>query len=141
MDGIISGAQTVVANPEEVKKLLSSGMKGAPDSKSAEKSKNATSKAFCDNVKQPGLYADVNTNCRTYYRCTEDGYQTSYQCNNGTLFNQLTLVCDYFFNVACSRTPKLADFANIRHQLDGEKFASCYKECAKQNCQPKSNSL
>ena len=36
-------------------------------------------------------------------RCDLNGKRTSYLCGNTTVFNQITLVCDYWFNVDCER--------------------------------------
>ncbi|XP_055353442.1 uncharacterized protein LOC129599274 isoform X1 [Paramacrobiotus metropolitanus] len=57
----------------------------------------------CDNKKQPGFYADTEAQCQVFHRCDVNGNQTSYLCVNSTVFNQVTLVCDYFYNVDCER--------------------------------------
>ena len=56
----------------------------------------------CANYK-PGFYADVDTYCQVYHRCDISGKLTSYLCPPKTLFNQITLVCDWFYNVNCPK--------------------------------------
>ncbi|XP_055344759.1 U-scoloptoxin(01)-Er1a-like [Paramacrobiotus metropolitanus] len=68
----------------------------------------------CNSKKQPGFYADVEAQCQVFHRCDIHGNMTSYLCVNTTVFNQVTLVCDYFFNVDCSRFAAYEDFANAR---------------------------
>ena len=36
-----------------------------------------------------------------FHLCQEDGRQDSFVCPVGTLFNQATFVCDWWFNVNC----------------------------------------
>lgn len=57
----------------------------------------------CQTKAQPGYYADVDTQCQVFHRCEITGNITSYLCVNTTVFNQITLVCDYFYNVDCQR--------------------------------------
>lgn len=57
---------------------------------------NCTSKTFS------GFYADTATGCQVFHRCNA-GHRNSYLCPKTTVFNQLTLVCDYVYNVDCSR--------------------------------------
>lgn len=57
----------------------------------------------CASKAQPGFYADVDTQCQAFHRCDQGGNQTDYLCVNTTVFNQITLICDYFYNVDCSR--------------------------------------
>ncbi|XP_055354285.1 uncharacterized protein LOC129599942 [Paramacrobiotus metropolitanus] len=68
----------------------------------------------CNTKKQPGFYADVDAQCQVFHRCDINGNRTSYLCVNTTVFNQITLVCDYFFNVDCSKSPSVENFANSR---------------------------
>ena len=35
-------------------------------------------------------------------------------CPNGTLFNQITLVCDWFFNVQCQLSSQFTEYSNSR---------------------------
>lgn len=67
---------------------------------------------------QPGFYADVAAQCQVFHRCDINGNQTSYLCVNTTVFNQITLVCDYFFNVDCQGSQQYANFANSRLYTD-----------------------
>lgn len=57
----------------------------------------------CASKPQPGFYADPQFQCQVFHRCDINGNLTSYLCVNTTVFNQLTLTCDYFYNVDCSR--------------------------------------
>ncbi|XP_055347961.1 uncharacterized protein LOC129595075 [Paramacrobiotus metropolitanus] len=67
----------------------------------------------CGSVK-PGFYADVDYQCQVIRRCDVNGNQTAYLCPNLTIFNQITLVCDWFYNVDCSQARKWYDYANSR---------------------------
>jgi len=71
------------------------------------------SKFDCGSVK-PGFYADVDAKCQVVRRCDINGNQTSFLCPNMTLFNQITLVCDWFFDVDCSQAKKWYDYSNSR---------------------------
>ena len=55
----------------------------------------------CTNKK--GFYADQKYNCQVFHRCDVNGNLTSYVCVNSTVFNQITLICDYWFNVDCTK--------------------------------------
>lgn len=68
----------------------------------------------CSAKKMPGYYADVDTQCQVYHRCDINGNMTSYICDNTTVFDQVTLICDYWFNVDCSRSVEFEEFANRR---------------------------
>ncbi|XP_055347407.1 uncharacterized protein LOC129594666 [Paramacrobiotus metropolitanus] len=76
----------------------------------------------CSSKKQPGFYADVPSKCQVFHRCDVNGNKTSYLCVNSTLFNQITLVCDYFFNVDCEKFAEQEDFANSRLYTDKDIF-------------------
>ncbi|XP_055354784.1 U-scoloptoxin(01)-Er1a-like [Paramacrobiotus metropolitanus] len=76
----------------------------------------------CTSKKQAGFYADPEAQCQVFHRCDINGNQTSYLCLNSTLFNQVTLVCDYFFNVDCQRFTSYEDFANSRLYTDQPLF-------------------
>ncbi|OQV17709.1 hypothetical protein BV898_08166 [Hypsibius exemplaris] len=68
------------------------------------------------NPAKPGFYADASaaSKCQVFDRCDVNGLLTSYLCPNATLFNQVTLICDYFFNVDCSQSASFADYSNLR---------------------------
>ena len=57
----------------------------------------------CASKKQPGFYADVETRCQVFRRCDINGNMTSFLCTNMTVFNQITLTCDYWYNVDCQK--------------------------------------
>jgi len=73
----------------------------------------------CGSVK-PGFYAnDGAGKCQAFDRCDINGNQTSYLCPNMTLFNQITLVCDWFWNVDCSKVRQFYDYSNSRLYQEG----------------------
>ncbi|XP_055328308.1 uncharacterized protein LOC129581329 [Paramacrobiotus metropolitanus] len=76
----------------------------------------------CSAQMYPGFYADVGTYCQVFHRCDINGNRTSYLCTNLTIFNQITLVCDYFFNVDCEGFAQYAGFANSRLYSDRPLF-------------------
>ncbi|XP_055348535.1 U-scoloptoxin(01)-Er1a-like [Paramacrobiotus metropolitanus] len=76
----------------------------------------------CASKKQPGFYADTEAQCQVFHRCDINGNQTSYLCVNSTVFNQVTLICDYFFNVDCQKFASYENFANSRLYTDQPLF-------------------
>jgi hypothetical protein len=78
----------------------------------------------CSSKKQPGFYADQSTQCQVFHRCDVNGNLTSYLCVNTTVFNQLTLVCDYWYNVDCSKSADVENLANSRLYTDQPLFDS-----------------
>lgn len=68
----------------------------------------------CGAVKQAGFYADVDTKCQVIRRCDINGNQTSYLCPVLTVFNQITLVCHWFWEVDCSKAKDFYDYSNSR---------------------------
>jgi len=68
----------------------------------------------CSSKAQPGFYADVEAQCQVFHRCELSGNSTAYLCTNTTVFNQITLVCDAWYNVDCGRSLDVEDFANSR---------------------------
>ncbi|XP_055330297.1 uncharacterized protein LOC129582722 [Paramacrobiotus metropolitanus] len=70
----------------------------------------------CGQFKYPGYYADTSpgSRCQAFYRCEINGNQTGFLCPNSTLFNQLTLTCDYYFNVDCNGSSRFYEFGNSR---------------------------
>jgi hypothetical protein len=49
---------------------------------------------------QPGFYAD-NLYCNAYHKCTNNGEDEQYLCENQLLFNSESNICDYPINVVC----------------------------------------
>ncbi|XP_055349146.1 translation initiation factor IF-2-like [Paramacrobiotus metropolitanus] len=76
----------------------------------------------CTKKTQPGFFADVEAQCQVFHRCDINGNRTSYLCVNTTVFNQITLVCDYFFNVDCPRSQEFENFANSRLYTNQDLF-------------------
>ncbi|TKX27731.1 putative uncharacterized protein DDB_G0282499 [Spodoptera litura] len=71
--------------------------------------------------REPGYYADLETNCQVFRVCTVGstyGFQ-SFLCPNGTLFNQAVFVCDWWMNVDCQNSQQFFNnnndkFENLR---------------------------
>lgn len=60
----------------------------------------------CDD-KIPGYYADPETSCQVWHWCVPGiggNRMYSFVCGIGTVFNQRTRVCDYFFKVDCQNS-------------------------------------
>ncbi|XP_022255347.1 uncharacterized protein LOC111088749, partial [Limulus polyphemus] len=55
-------------------------------------------------TKLPGYYADPHpkAGCQVYHMCNMKGRKYSYLCPNHTLFNQVQLICDHWYNVDCT---------------------------------------
>ncbi|OQV24576.1 hypothetical protein BV898_01636 [Hypsibius exemplaris] len=70
----------------------------------------------CAAQKTTGYFADPAppSLCQVFYRCDTSGNQTGFLCSNQTLFNQLTLTCDYYWNVDCASSKSLYNFGNSR---------------------------
>ena len=51
----------------------------------------------------PGYYADLETGCQVFHRCDPFGRQSDFLCAASTIFNQITLVCDAWYDVNCRR--------------------------------------
>ena len=49
---------------------------------------------------KPGLYPD-NLYCNAYHKCTKNGQDEQYLCENQLLFNPESNICDYPINVVC----------------------------------------
>merc|ERR1711874_277004 len=58
-----------------------------------------------------GYYGDPEAECQAFHICAGDGTggltKYSFLCPNGTLFNQQYSVCDWWFNVDCSKVEDL----------------------------------
>ncbi|XP_041983305.1 uncharacterized protein LOC121736275 [Aricia agestis] len=70
----------------------------------------------CDD-KIPGYYADPSTRCQVWHWCVPTlGGNTIYSfiCAPGTVFDQRTRVCDYFYKVDC---PSSEAFYGINEDL------------------------
>ncbi|RWS24515.1 uncharacterized protein B4U80_04806 [Leptotrombidium deliense] len=55
----------------------------------------------CNGFENPGYYADYETGCQVWHYCQSDKRQDKFLCPNGTIFNQNTRICDWWFNVRC----------------------------------------
>jgi len=66
------------------------------------------------NCFKEGLYAD-SIYCNAYHKCTADGRDEQYLCENQLLFNSESSICDYPINVVCGGKGLLrrpSDFSN-----------------------------
>jgi len=80
-----------------------------------------TTSIDCGSVK-PGFYADVDTKCQVIRRCDVNGNASAYLCPNMTIFNQITLVCHWFWDVDCSKAKSFYDYSNSRLYQEGAKL-------------------
>lgn len=53
-----------------------------------------------DRCSKPGLYPD-SLYCNAYHKCTSNGEDEQYLCENQLLFNPESNICDYPINVVC----------------------------------------
>ncbi|XP_047483977.1 U-scoloptoxin(01)-Cw1a-like [Penaeus chinensis] len=84
----------------------------------------------CDGLKY-GYYADLNNGCRVFHICypyldAEEFLRTrmfSFICGLGTVFNQVTLVCDFpNDSIPCEDSPNYYDSSNGQFGLRDVNF-------------------
>ncbi|XP_045119678.1 uncharacterized protein LOC123509454 [Portunus trituberculatus] len=56
-----------------------------------------------------GYYADLETRCQVFHVCEPGNAQHDFLCPKGTIFNQKYIVCDWWYNVDCPRSPEFFD--------------------------------
>ncbi|XP_055614975.1 uncharacterized protein LOC129761280 isoform X2 [Toxorhynchites rutilus septentrionalis] len=61
----------------------------------------------CKQQRYKGFFGDPETNCQVWHYCDLNGGKASFLCPNGTIFSQVALTCDWWFNVKCSSTAQL----------------------------------
>ncbi|KAI5712112.1 hypothetical protein M8J75_005977 [Diaphorina citri] len=61
----------------------------------------------CKTQRYKGFFGDPETDCQVWHYCDLNGGQASFLCPNGTIFNQVALTCDWWFNVQCNSTAQL----------------------------------
>ncbi|XP_043235872.1 uncharacterized protein LOC122388666 [Amphibalanus amphitrite] len=61
----------------------------------------------CSHQRYWGMYADTETQCQVWHYCDQDGTKHSFLCPNGTIFSQVTFICDWWFNVDCNTALQL----------------------------------
>ncbi|XP_075238303.1 uncharacterized protein LOC142334274 [Lycorma delicatula] len=61
----------------------------------------------CKDQRYKGFFGDPETNCQVWHYCDLNGGQASFLCPNGTIFSQVVLTCDWWFNVKCASTAQL----------------------------------
>ncbi|XP_060527021.1 uncharacterized protein LOC132702439 isoform X2 [Cylas formicarius] len=61
----------------------------------------------CKTQRYKGFFGDPDTNCQVWHYCDLNGGQASFLCPNGTIFSQVALTCDWWYNVKCASTAQL----------------------------------
>ncbi|XP_068081819.1 uncharacterized protein [Anabrus simplex] len=61
----------------------------------------------CKTQRYKGFFGDPETSCQVWHYCDLNGGQASFLCPNGTIFSQVGLTCDWWFNVRCASTEQL----------------------------------
>ncbi|XP_012217155.1 uncharacterized protein [Linepithema humile] len=61
----------------------------------------------CKNQRYKGFFGDPATRCQVWHYCDLNGGKSSFLCPNGTIFSQIALTCDWWFNVKCETTTQL----------------------------------
>ncbi|XP_073813368.1 uncharacterized protein isoform X1 [Musca autumnalis] len=61
----------------------------------------------CSQQRYKGFFGDPETNCQVWHYCDLNGGKASFLCPNGTIFSQIALTCDWWFNVKCASTAQL----------------------------------
>uniref|UniRef100_A0A1A9W2S5 Chitin-binding type-2 domain-containing protein n=1 Tax=Glossina brevipalpis TaxID=37001 RepID=A0A1A9W2S5_9MUSC len=61
----------------------------------------------CSQQRYKGFFGDPETHCQVWHYCDLNGGKASFLCPNGTIFSQIALTCDWWFNVKCATTPQL----------------------------------
>ncbi|XP_046142315.1 uncharacterized protein LOC114880149 [Osmia bicornis bicornis] len=61
----------------------------------------------CKQQRYKGFFGDPETGCQVWHYCDLNGGKSSFLCPNGTIFSQVALTCDWWFNVKCETTTQL----------------------------------
>ncbi|XP_072764874.1 uncharacterized protein [Anoplolepis gracilipes] len=61
----------------------------------------------CKDQRYKGFFGDPATRCQVWHYCDLNGGKSSFLCPNGTIFSQVALTCDWWFNVKCETTTQL----------------------------------
>ncbi|XP_076238623.1 uncharacterized protein LOC143181849 [Calliopsis andreniformis] len=61
----------------------------------------------CKEQRYKGFFGDPETGCQVWHYCDLNGGKSSFLCPNGTIFSQVALTCDWWFNVKCETTTQL----------------------------------
>ncbi|EFN63918.1 hypothetical protein EAG_03014 [Camponotus floridanus] len=61
----------------------------------------------CKSQRYKGFFGDPATRCQVWHYCDLNGGKSSFLCPNGTIFSQIALTCDWWFNVKCETTTQL----------------------------------
>ncbi|XP_077288017.1 uncharacterized protein LOC143912600 [Arctopsyche grandis] len=95
-------SQSFPANNDEV-----GGTPGHPGIDYPTLSVIPTTSFDCKTQRYKGFFGDPETKCQVWHYCDLNGGQASFLCPNGTIFSQVALTCDWWFNVKCSTTTQL----------------------------------
>ncbi|XP_035710088.1 uncharacterized protein LOC110852849 isoform X2 [Folsomia candida] len=61
----------------------------------------------CAKQRYKGFFADIESKCQVWHYCDFADGHSSFLCPNGTLFSQVLLTCDWWFNVDCIQAQQL----------------------------------
>ncbi|CAG0921878.1 unnamed protein product [Notodromas monacha] len=61
----------------------------------------------CSKQLYKGPFADINSGCQVWHYCDLDGRQSSFLCPNGTIFDQRSYTCDWWYKVRCGQSDQL----------------------------------
>ncbi|KAK4003226.1 hypothetical protein OUZ56_005006 [Daphnia magna] len=59
--------------------------------------------------KIPGYYADTDARCQVWHYCSQEGLVDSFLCPNGTIYSQERRVCEWYYDVDCTKSNKFID--------------------------------
>ncbi|EFX76962.1 hypothetical protein DAPPUDRAFT_321838 [Daphnia pulex] len=59
--------------------------------------------------KLPGYYADTDARCQVWHYCSLEGLVDSFLCPNGTIYSQERRVCEWYYDVDCTKSSKFTD--------------------------------
>ncbi len=97
----------------------------------------------CEGKSEGGYYADPEAGCQPFHVCANDGRggltQFSFLCHNGSLFNQEFFICDWWFNVDCSRAESFY-FLNEQYAAEREQQVRGAASNSRQNYAPSPSS-
>uniref|UniRef100_T1J4L6 Chitin-binding type-2 domain-containing protein n=1 Tax=Strigamia maritima TaxID=126957 RepID=T1J4L6_STRMM len=75
-----------------------------------------------------GYYADPHFGCQVYHKCDIDYRKDSFLCSNGTLFNQKTFVCEWWYSVDCSQSVYYYELNARLYKKKYSTFPSLYQD-------------
>merc|ERR1712012_762394 len=117
---------TAASDPSDPLAMLQSAVPGVPGEDYPIYAEVPETAFSCDGQVDGGYYADGEAECQVFHICTADGAgglaKYSFQCPNGTVFNQNYFICDWWFNFDCAEAEGLYslndEYAAERAALD-----------------------